>query len=269
MVDLSRREPTTDAREAASPCTRRRSAARRPDSADSQGRQAIIKTPTGRETGRDATRRQVERSLNHLALSTLNCCEQDPWDVYVPRARVHRGQQITLAQHRQHKREIVNIQCLSVDRSQIKGLLETISQLSNPIFPRLLDSYYDMNQLYLVWEPIDITVDNILTAPWPINETELACVVCSTLDGIRFLRDQGRALATLGPDTVWLRKRGQGYSIQMSGMNADTLKSTARATVMRSLMATGAGHGRWSSEAQTFLENLPVKSLDVLMKASL
>ncbi|GKZ98623.1 hypothetical protein AnigIFM59636_004605, partial [Aspergillus niger] len=143
------------------------------------------------------------------ALSTLNCCEQDPWDVYVPRARIRRGQRITLGQHRQHKREIVNIQCLSVDRSQIKGLLETISQLSDPIFPRLLESYYDMNQLYLVWEPIDITVDNILTAPWPVNETELACVLCSTLDGIRFLRDQGRALATLGPDTVWLRKRGQ------------------------------------------------------------
>ncbi|KAI2862984.1 hypothetical protein CBS13152_11292 [Aspergillus niger] len=191
------------------------------------------------------------------ALPTLNCCEQDPWDVYVPRARIRRGQRITLGQHRQHKREIVNIQCLSVDRSQIKGLLETISQLSDPIFPRLLESYYDMNQLYLVWEPIDITVDNILTAPWPVNETELACVLCSTLDGIRFLRDQGRALATLGPDTVWLRKRGQGYSIQMSGMNADTLKSTARATVMRSLMATGAGHGRWSSEAQTFLEICP------------
>ncbi|BCR99745.1 uncharacterized protein AKAW2_50087A [Aspergillus luchuensis] len=119
-----------------------------------------------------------------------------------------------------------------------------------------------------------ITVDNILTAPWPVNETELACVVCLTLDGIRFLRDQGRALATLGPDTVWLNKRGQvrlagveqSYQIKTSDTNADTLKLTALATGMRSMMATGAGHGRWSSEAQTFLENLPVKSLDMLMK---
>ncbi|GLA10338.1 hypothetical protein AnigIFM60653_003055 [Aspergillus niger] len=76
---------------------------------------------------------------------------------------------------------------------------------------------------------------------------------------------------------IWLIKRGQvrlagveqSYQIETSDMNADTLKLTALATVMRSMMATGAGQGRWSSEAQTPLENLPVKSLDVLMKASL
>ncbi|PYH50943.1 uncharacterized protein BO96DRAFT_439465 [Aspergillus niger CBS 101883] len=109
-----------------------------------------------------------------------------------------------------------------------------------------------------------ITVDNILTAPWPVNETELACVLWS-----------GRALVTLGPEMIWLNKRGQvrlagveqSYQIKTSDMNADTLKLTALATVMRSMTATGAGHGRWSSEAQTFLGNLPVKSLDVLMKA--
>ncbi|KAI3038669.1 hypothetical protein CBS147353_11907 [Aspergillus niger] len=76
---------------------------------------------------------------------------------------------------------------------------------------------------------------------------------------------------------IWLKKRGQvrlagveqSYQIKTSDMNADTLKSTALATVMRSMMATDAGHGRWSSEAQTFLEDLPVKSLDALMNASL
>ncbi|GLA79151.1 hypothetical protein AtubIFM55763_002298 [Aspergillus tubingensis] len=83
--------------------------------------------------------------------------------------------------------------------------------------------------------------------------------------------------ATLGPETIWLNKRGQvrlasveqSYQIKTSDMNADTLKSTALATVMRSLMATGAGQGRWGSEAQTPLENLPFESLDGLIKASL
>lgn len=99
--------------------------------------------------------------------------------MYIPRARIRHGQQIILAQHRQHKREIVNIQCHSVDQSRIKDLLETISQLSHPIFPRLLESYYDVNHLYLVWDPIEIKVDNILTARWPANETELACILRS------------------------------------------------------------------------------------------
>ncbi|OJZ80291.1 hypothetical protein ASPFODRAFT_148051 [Aspergillus luchuensis CBS 106.47] len=196
----------------------------------------------------------------------------------VPRARVRRGQRITLAHHRQRERGIVNIQCLSVDQSQIQGLRETNSQLSHPIFPLLLKSYYDVDQLYLGWEPIEIMVANILTASWPVNETELACVLQSvrklTLDGIRSLRDQGRALATLGPNTIWLNKRGQvrlvksSFPMQTSEMNADTLRLTALAMVMRSLMATSAGQGRWISEAQSFLKSLTINSLNELMKAS-
>ncbi|GLA79100.1 hypothetical protein AtubIFM55763_001768 [Aspergillus tubingensis] len=38
-----------------------------------QGRQAIIKTSTQRETGRDVTRRQVEGSLNHLGTQQCVC----------------------------------------------------------------------------------------------------------------------------------------------------------------------------------------------------
>ncbi|GKZ75308.1 hypothetical protein AnigIFM60653_002383 [Aspergillus niger] len=141
------------------------------------------------------------------ALTTLNCYEQDPWDVYIPRARIRHGQQIILARHRQHKREIVNIQCHSVDQSRIKGLLETISQLSHPIFPRLLESYYDVNQLYLVWEPIEIKVDNILTARWPANETELACILRSNEYDSCLAREE--PWPPWGPDTIWLSKSGQ------------------------------------------------------------
>ncbi|RDH26440.1 hypothetical protein BDQ94DRAFT_164481 [Aspergillus welwitschiae] len=75
-----------------------------------------------------------------------------------------------------------------------------------------------------------ITVDNILTAPWPVNETVLACV-------------SGRALVTLGPEMIWLNKRGQ---VRLAGVEQSYQIKT-------SMMATGAGHGRWSSEAQTFL----------------
>ncbi|GKZ98173.1 hypothetical protein AnigIFM59636_002406 [Aspergillus niger] len=51
-------------------------------------------------------------------------------------------------------------------------------------------------------------------------------------------------------------------------MNADTLRLTALATVMRSLMATSAGQGRWSSEAHGFLKSLTTESLDELIKDS-
>ncbi|OJZ79566.1 hypothetical protein ASPFODRAFT_716038 [Aspergillus luchuensis CBS 106.47] len=44
------------------------------------------------------------------------------------------------------------------------------------------------------------------------------------------------------------------------------LTLTALATIIRSLMATGAGQDRWSSEIQSSFEDLTVKSLDELMK---
>ncbi|KAI2927319.1 hypothetical protein CBS147321_11224 [Aspergillus niger] len=114
----------------------------------------------------------------------------------------------------------------------------------------------------------------IFSARWPVNETELAYILRSTLDGIRFLRDNGRALAILEAETILLDRSGhvrlagveQSYQISASDMNAETLKLNALATITRGLMATGAGQVRWSSKVPAFLENLTTKSLDELMQ---
>ncbi|RDH26952.1 hypothetical protein BDQ94DRAFT_164066 [Aspergillus welwitschiae] len=211
---------------------------------------------------------------NRDGITQFNCYEENPWSVYEPRAKICRKQPITLAQHRKHRQNVVNIRCLPIDRPQVQGLLETIRRLSHPIFPRLLESYYHTGELHLIWEPVEITVNYILTARWPINETELAYILRSTLDGIKFLRDQGRALAILEAETILLDRRGhvrlagveQSYQISASDMNAETLKMTALATITRSLIATGAAQGIWSSKVRAFLENLTTKSLDELMQ---
>jgi hypothetical protein len=95
-----------------------------------------------------------------------------------PRAHVP-GRQVALAQHRINKQDIVNVQRLRIDRPQVQHLLETISQLSHGSFLRLLESYYNKNQLYLVWEPVELSVADIVSAQWPINESELAGIVWS------------------------------------------------------------------------------------------
>jgi hypothetical protein len=98
--------------------------------------------------------------------------------VYEPRAHVP-GRQVTLAQHRINKQDIVNVQRLRIDRPQVQHLLETISQLSHDSFLRLLESYYNKNQLFLVWEPVELSVADIVSAQWPINESELAGIMWS------------------------------------------------------------------------------------------
>jgi hypothetical protein len=113
------------------------------------------------------------------SLPVCVCHEQDPWSVYEPRAQVFPGRQVTLAQHRINKQDIVNVQCLRIDRSQVRHLLETVGQFSHDSFLRLLGSYYNQNQLFLVWEPVELSVDDIISAKWPINETELAGILWS------------------------------------------------------------------------------------------
>ncbi|GFF62745.1 phosphorylase b kinase gamma catalytic chain, testis/liver isoform [Aspergillus udagawae] len=208
---------------------------------------AVVSSVAARE---DSAQNDSPKTLPFCA-----CHELDPWSVYEPRAHVP-GRQVTLAQHGVNKQGIVNVQRLRIDRSQVQHLLETVSQLSHNNFLRLLESYYNKNQLFLVWEPVELSVADIVSAQWPINESELAGIVWSTLEGIRFLRDKG------------VRVAGVEHSCQLqpSEMNAHTLKLTAVAAIMSRLMAKTPGGNGWSSQAQDFLRDLTVKPLDKLMQ---
>ncbi|KAI3048742.1 hypothetical protein CBS147353_11710 [Aspergillus niger] len=223
------------------------------------GRDSSTRTEESRsstELNTEETQRPIPATNDRDGITHSNCYEENPWS------------------HRKHRQNIVNIQCLPIDLPQVQSLLETIRRLSHPIFPRLLESYYHTGELHLICEPVEITVNYILTARWPVNETKLAYILRSTLDGIRFLRDQGRALANLEAETILLDRRGhvrlagveQSYQISASDMNAETLKLTALATITRSLVATGAAQDIWSSKVGAFLENLTTKSLDELMQ---
>ncbi|KAH2361471.1 hypothetical protein KXV98_007027, partial [Aspergillus fumigatus] len=219
----------------------------------------VISSVTARVSPDSAARPDIAKSPKPNSVQNdsrnphprFHCRDKDPWSEYEPRARIFRGRQVTLAHHRMNRQDIVNVQCLRMDRSKVPYLLETVDQLSHDSFPRLLGSYYKENQLFLVWEPLELSVEDIISAKWPTNQAELARIVGSVLEGIRFLRDKGRALATLGPETILLnenggvRVAGVEHSCQLhpSEMNAHTLKLTALAAVMSSLMAKSPGKG--------------------------
>lgn len=129
------------------------------------------------ESNTEGTPKPIPATNSRDGLTNFNCYEENPWSVYEPRAKICRKQPITLAQHRKHRQNIVNIRCLPIDRPQVQSLLEMIRRLSHPIFPRLLESYYHTGELHLIWEPVEITVNYILTARWPVNETDLAHIL--------------------------------------------------------------------------------------------
>ena len=104
--------------------------------------------------------------------------DQDPWTIYEARADVCYGRDVTLARHRKHQLEIVHIQHLRpMELSSAHALVKTIDQLSHQSFPRLLDFYHHGGHCFLVWEPVELSVNEILASRWRIQKVELAQIV--------------------------------------------------------------------------------------------
>lgn len=111
------------------------------------------------------------------SLAISRCHAQDPWSVYKPKANISLGRPLILACHRVWRNKIVHIQTLSTEQSKVLGSLETIKRLSHPTFLTLIESYYYRDQLYLVWEPMELSLQGLLSARWPLSEAHLRQII--------------------------------------------------------------------------------------------
>lgn len=102
---------------------------------------------------------------------------QDPWEFYKAQARVFLEQNIILAQHQNRKSELVNVQQLMMEPAVAQSLVEIISRCSHQSFPRLHDFLEHGNYYFLVWEPADFTLNEVLASECYITEAELAQIV--------------------------------------------------------------------------------------------
>lgn len=115
---------------------------------------------------------------NHSHLSTFHqAVDQDPWTVYEARADVCYCRNVTLARHRKHKLEIVHIQHLPMELSSAQALVRTIDQFSHQSFPRLLGFYHHFGSCFLVWEPVELSINEVLASRWRIEKVDLAQIV--------------------------------------------------------------------------------------------
>ncbi|KAJ5384709.1 hypothetical protein N7517_002620 [Penicillium concentricum] len=166
---------------------------------------------------------------------------QNPWLTYEAIVVISQGQSVFLARHRNNKVALVNIHLLKQQFSSVKPLLEARSQLSHPSSLGLLGCYYWEDQVFLVWESVELSV----------------------LEGIQYLRSRGRALAALSADTMLLtesdgvRIAGVEHSCQIDAaeMDAATLKLFALAEVVKRLIMKNP-HYPWSAEAKGLPEEL-------------
>lgn len=102
---------------------------------------------------------------------------QSPWEHYEARAEVFCGRDVTLARHREHRKRVVHLQRLKMDPWSIKSRIKTIDQCQHSSFPRLLDVYVAGEQHFLVWEPVELSVQHLLDIDLRLSEPDIAQIV--------------------------------------------------------------------------------------------
>ncbi|CEL11904.1 hypothetical protein ASPCAL14998 [Aspergillus calidoustus] len=116
--------------------------------------------------------------------------DQSPWEHYEAGAEAFCGRDVTLARHRGHKMGVVHVQCLKMDRSSVESRIKTIDQYKHPSFPRLLDVYNAGEHHFLVWEPVEFSVQHLLNIDLRLSDADIALIIRPVLEGIQFLQDQ-------------------------------------------------------------------------------
>ncbi|CAG8060614.1 unnamed protein product, partial [Penicillium nalgiovense] len=194
---------------------------------------------------------------------------QNPWLTYEAIVVISQGQSVFLARHRESKAALVNIHLVKQPFPSVKPLLETICRFSHESFLGLLGCYCWEDQVFLVWEPVELSVSHILASRCTITEEEIVAIVRPVLEGIQYLRDRGRALAALSADTMLLTESGGvkiagmelSCQIGAAEMDAATLKLFALAEVVERLIMKNPRQYPWSAEAKSLPEDLKTCSL--------
>ncbi|KAH8430242.1 uncharacterized protein LDX57_007911 [Aspergillus melleus] len=201
----------------------------------------------------------------------------NPWQTYKPCARIVYGEHMVLAQHRQRKAEFVHIQDGGTERPIVGAWVQTLDQNAHRSFRRLVDVMQHHQRYFLIWEPIEFSVSEVLASTCEISESEIGQIIRPVLEGIAFLHNQGRVLQSLTPRDILITASGE---VKIAGVEhsreCDTSPSDAAAsqlaplvTIATELMKKNRAAFPWSSHAQNFstmaIDNPFVNPVDALL----
>ncbi|CAG8007047.1 unnamed protein product [Penicillium salamii] len=215
-----------------------------------------------------ATALDLKKSLPDRPKRKIPQLNQSPWDNFEPVAASSQDRSLIFARHKKMKGELVHIQELKQQFSPATGFLELMEQISHPSFLRLIESYHQDASCTLIWEPTEVSVSQILASSCSITNDELLEIIKPVLEGIEYLRGLGRALATLGPETVLLTQSGDvkitgvenSCQIHESEMNPATMKLCALADVVTKLMLRNPTY-EWNPRSEICLASWKVYPL--------
>ncbi|KAJ5449497.1 uncharacterized protein N7458_005946 [Penicillium daleae] len=218
---------------------------------------------------------------------------EDPWADYEKSISIFPKRHTFLARHRQNKEELVHIEQLERNVAT-ESVHDTICRLSHPSFLRLLCCYHYEGSAFLVWEPVELSLAQVIGSKYAIREAELVSIVWPVsfefplscletlvllapqlttfqiIQGIRYLRDSNRALASLTYESIFLTDSGsvritgveRSCEIHAADMNADTLKLFALSDIINGLRKQMSPLEPWSPQAEELATRLMTTPLD-------
>ena len=108
---------------------------------------------------------------------TVRQINEDPWQTHEAIMQIFLSREVTLARRRDNNAELVNVEKLQRTSTTIKPMLDFMSRMSHPSFPSLRECFLHENHAFLVWEPLQLSVSQILALKCPVTESELAAIV--------------------------------------------------------------------------------------------
>jgi hypothetical protein len=139
-------------------------------------------TPLPAERPNDSTFDSTKLSPEPLRIvskkrSTIPKINEDPWRTYEPGMQIFLGREVILARRREINAELVDVQKLQQTPAPAEPMLHFMNRISHPAFPTLKECFLHDDHMFLVWEPLELSVSQLLAVKCPVTEGELAAIV--------------------------------------------------------------------------------------------
>ena len=115
--------------------------------------------------------------------SGIRQLSQDPWHTFEAIGEIFQDRPLLLARHKSERERLVHIQKLEQGSFSAPALLELMNKISHSSFLALQECYLHAGMAFLIWEPVEVSVGQILASKCMITASEVIEIVRSVSGG--------------------------------------------------------------------------------------
>ena len=101
----------------------------------------------------------------------------DPWESFEPIAKISQNRSMFLSRSRALKHRLVHIEQLDEEASSLATTLNLLRKLHHRSFLILQESYHHTNSVFFVWEPVEVSISQIMASKCMITASEIIAIV--------------------------------------------------------------------------------------------